>query len=262
MPNQFRNVSSNPDPVYLDDLSVTALAAAITTPASAAAAMQVQGNVAHDAVDSGNPVSIGGYASSSAPAAVSANGDRVKGWFGTNGQMVVALTSSTGGAIVDVGGLGDADAGGGSAAVRGFNLLYNGATWDRARGDLAGAVNQPHALTGSRWTYSSGATGILSNTTTAVTVKAAAGASLRNYITGIQISTTAFGATVPIVIRDGAGGTVLWAGNVPTAGWLTPVTITFPVPLKGTANTLVEVATPTANTTGTAWVNLQGYTAA
>lgn len=56
---------------------------------TAASADQVQGNVAHDAVDSGNPVKIGGVASDAAPTAV-AVGDRANGWFGLNGQQIVA----------------------------------------------------------------------------------------------------------------------------------------------------------------------------
>jgi uncharacterized protein (UPF0333 family) len=110
------------------------------------------------------------------------------------------------------------------------------------------------------WRYANGATGILSNTTTAVTIKTAAGAGVRNYVTGCQINTTAFGAAAVLVIRDGAGGTVIWANTVPTAGWLTPVNLIFDTPLRGTANTLLEVATATANTSGTAFVNCQGYT--
>lgn len=116
-------------------------------------------------------------------------------------------------------------------------------------------------LSASFWSYSNGATGILSNTTTAVTIKTAAGAGLRNYVSSCQVNTTAFGAAVPLAIRDGAGGTVKWAVNVPTAGILTPVNLGFFTPLQGTANTLLEVVTTTANTTGTVWISCQGYTA-
>lgn len=122
-------------------------------------------------------------------------------------------------------------------------------------------VVRPYETEANSWQYASGTTGILSNTTTAVTFKASAGAGLRNYITACQIGTTAFGAAVPIAIRDGAGGTVLWAATVPTAGWLTPLNIQFPSPIRGTAATLLEIVTTTANTTGTAMVNCQGFVA-
>lgn len=139
----------------------------------------------------------------------------------------------------------------------GFGLVFNGTTWDRARGDTNGQAMQK-GLGG--WTYASGTIGILSNTTTAVTVKTAAGASVRNFIDSIQITTTAFTASVPIAIRDGAGGSVIWSAVVPTTGWLQPVTIVFETPLRSTANTLLEIVTTTANTAGTAMVNIQGHT--
>jgi hypothetical protein len=56
----------------------------------------IQGDTAHDGVDAGNPVKIGGFASAVAPSAVSANGDRVNAWFGRNGNMIVGLGDSNG----------------------------------------------------------------------------------------------------------------------------------------------------------------------
>lgn len=118
-----------------------------------------------------------------------------------------------------------------------------------------------HGEDGRDWSYVPDAAGIV-NTTTAVTIKAAAGADLRNYITGVQVSTnSALGAATVLAIRDGAAGTVLWRLAIPTtinpAGW----TATFDPPLRGTANTLLEVVTLTASTTGGVWVNAQGYAA-
>jgi hypothetical protein len=46
--------------------------------------------VAHDAADAGNPLKIGGYASSTVPTAVSASADRVNAWYTLNGAAVVA----------------------------------------------------------------------------------------------------------------------------------------------------------------------------
>lgn len=48
---------------------------------------QVGGEVAHDGVDAGNPVKIGGKAASSVPTAVSA-ADRVDAYFDTKGRQV------------------------------------------------------------------------------------------------------------------------------------------------------------------------------
>lgn len=114
------------------------------------------------------------------------------------------------------------------------------------------------------WSYASPNGGILSNTTTAVTIKAAAtaagGIAQRNYITSFQIFASAQGAASEFVIRDGAAGTVVFRMPVTTAGLPSGFTITFDTPLRSTAGTLLEVATVTANTSGTFAVNAQGYT--
>jgi hypothetical protein len=57
-----------------------------TTGGTGSSAPQVQGNAAHDAVDSGNPVKIGGKASTSLPTAVS-NLDRVDAYFNEYGEQ-------------------------------------------------------------------------------------------------------------------------------------------------------------------------------
>lgn len=50
----------------------------------------VGGGIAHDGIDSGNPVKIGGFASQVERTAVADN-DRVDAWFDTKGRQVVAL---------------------------------------------------------------------------------------------------------------------------------------------------------------------------
>lgn len=228
--------------------------------ASGASSDQVQGNIAHDAVDAGNPLGIGGNAVTSQGVAVAA-GDRVRATFTPKGALHVSMGTPV-----------NAGLSGGSLAAfpEGDDSFYpvavvisawDGAAMQTVRGDTNGIAVAP-GLSSTFWTYSNGASGILSNTTAAVTIKTAAGASVRNYIDSITINTTAFGASVPIAIRDGAGGTVLWSANVPTAGFLQPVNICFAVPLRSTANTLIEVVTTTANTTGTVWFSAQGHTGA
>lgn len=115
----------------------------------------------------------------------------------------------------------------------------------------------PH-LTENNWSYAA-ATGGISNTTTAVTVKAAAGASVRNYVASMQLSSDALGAATELCIRDGAGGTVLWRGKLSTAAFA-PSFMEFDPPLQGTANTLLEIVTLTATITGGVFANLQGFT--
>ena len=99
-------------------------------------AVQAAGDVAHDAADSGSPVKIGGYAASSAPTAVSV-ADRVNGWFGLNGQQVVAAgisnTNHTG-----ANALGMIDT---SGTPRPLAVgMYNGSNYDSLRGTAAGGL--------------------------------------------------------------------------------------------------------------------------
>jgi len=127
--------------------------------------------------------------------------------------------------------------------------------------DAAGLLVQQFALSGSRWNYAA-ASGGITNTTTAVTIAAAAGSGVRNYLTGMQIFADTLGTATEIAIRDGAGGTVLWRGKINTGGSFVGAEIKFTCPLKGTANTLMEFVTLTASGTGSVFVNAQGYTAA
>lgn len=125
---------------------------------------------------------------------------------------------------------------------------------------LIGAlVNKPFSIPESDWSAVAAASGIL-NTTVATTLKTAAGAGIRNYITSIQIMSEALGAATELVIRDGAAGPVLWRTKIPASG-LPTTNIDFPSPLKSTANTLLEVATLTASVTGAVYFNAQGYVA-
>lgn len=111
--------------------------------------------------------------------------------------------------------------------------------------------------TGSDWSYAAAASGIL-NTTTAVTIKAAASGQ-RNYVNSAQIQSEALGTATELAIRDGAGGTVLWRIKIGTGGLTNANTFNFDPPLVGTAGTLLEVVTLTASTTGAVYFNAQGY---
>lgn len=62
---------------------------------SAVESRAVGGGTPHDSVDSGNPVKIGGRASTAAPAAV-ADADRVNAWLTPNGAQVAALVDESG----------------------------------------------------------------------------------------------------------------------------------------------------------------------
>ena len=106
------------------------------------------------------------------------------------------------------------------------------------------------------WNYAAATSGIAS-TTTAVTIKAAAGAGLRNYITDIQVSHATLGAATELAIRDGAGGTVLWRMTLGTVA-NENISVRLSTPIFSSANTLLEVVTLTS-VTGGVYVNAQGF---
>jgi len=219
------------------------------------------GNAASAATDSGNPVKVGAKYNSTLPTFT--DGQRGDIQIGSRGSINVQLKVADGsGSISST----STPADGASNSTTALNtstyqMGFNGTTWDRMRGDISGLLVQHFALTGSRWSYAA-ASGGIANTTTAVTIAAAAGAGLRNYLTGLQIFSDTLGTATEIAIRDGASGTVLWRGKIGTGGAFVGAEIKFTCPLKGTANTLMEFVTLTASGTGSVYVNAQGYTAA
>lgn len=122
-------------------------------------------------------------------------------------------------------------------------------------------INKPFAHESNDWSYAAAASGIV-NTTTAVAFKAAAGSGLKNYITSIQIHAEALTNATELVIRKGAGGTVLWRTKIATSGLLAGRDIVFTNPLRSDANQLLEVCTLTASGAGAVYFNAQGYVAA
>lgn len=117
-------------------------------------------------------------------------------------------------------------------------------------------IDKPFATAELDWVFVGAAGGIV-NTATAVTVQAAKGASIRNYVTGLQVAHDTLGAVTELAIRDGAAGTVLWRGKLQTTA-NEGFNVQFLTPLKGSAATLLEIVTLTA-VTGGVYVNLQGY---
>lgn len=222
---------------YFRILAGTSLTASISFSAnpdpSTAVVVTPTGGAVFSASQSGSwtVTSNGGQASG---ASLSGNPTRIGAAFNTTQPTV------TTGQAVDV-----------QASNRGSLYVTNG-----VEGAL---INKPYAVATSDWNYAA-ASGGISNTTTAVTIAPAAGGVLRNYVTAIQLSTTALGVSTELVIRDGAGGTVLWRGTLSTTA-ANPSAFTLPSPIKGSANTLMEVVTLTASVTGSVYFNAQGYTA-
>mgnify|MGYP005810479411 CR=1 FL=1 len=127
-------------------------------------------------------------------------------------------------------------------------------------GTLAGQITTwPWAIPENSWSYVAASGGIV-NTTTAVTIKAAAAAGIRNYLTKLVVATETLGTATEIAIRDGAAGPVLFRTKLHTTA-LPTVEIDFDPPLRGTAATLLEIVTLTATTTGGVFVNARGFVA-
>jgi hypothetical protein len=108
------------------------------------------------------------------------------------------------------------------------------------------------------WNYAAPAGGLVS--TTAVTVKAAAGAGIRNYVKSIQVINSHATISTELMLLDGAAGTVLHRGWAQAAGG--GYACVFDPPLRGTANTLLEIDEVTATAATGVLVNIQGYVAA
>lgn len=144
----------------------------------------------------------------------------------------------------------------GSLYVTGLDI--NGTIWDLlTEPTVRAAIDK--MLPASPWYYVAPASGY-TNTTTAVTIKTA-DATLRHYVSSIQISSEALTAGGEYGIRDGAAGAFLWRTKIGTAGLLGGREINFNPPLRGTAATLLEFVGLTASIAGAVYFNAQGFSA-
>ena len=147
---------------------------------------------------------------------------------------------------------------GGRALTADYTAVAAGDTADFITTLTGKQVVYPWANPNQNWSYAAPAGGLV--TTTAVTVKAAAGAGIRNYITDIQVVNSHATTSTELTINDGAAGTVLWRGWLQAAGG--GYSIHFNTPLRGTANTLLEIDEITATGTAGVLFDCQGFTAA
>jgi hypothetical protein len=97
------------------------------------------GNAASAAADSGNPLKIGGVFNTTLPTVTT--GQRVDAQFTARGEQLTAL--SFGGTSI-IGAATNSDAVAATSTANslrsaGYNFVFNGTTWDRARGDTTGA---------------------------------------------------------------------------------------------------------------------------
>ena len=113
-------------------------------------------------------------------------------------------------------------------------------------------VIKPYGSAENDWQYATPIASPITNTT-AVAMKAAGAASIRNYVTSVQYQNTSATASI-VTIQDGV--TVIWTGYAP-ASMAVPAVVTFNTPLRGTAATAMNFV---VNTTATnTFVSAQGY---
>jgi hypothetical protein len=147
----------------------------------------------------------------------------------------------------------------GRARTNSYSGVANDDTADLMTTPNGTLIVRPYSIPEEMWSYAAAASGIV-NTTTAVTFKAAV-AGVRTYVTWVDIMSEALTNATELAIRDGAGGTVLWRTKIGTGGLTGGRHIHFPSPLRGTANTLMEVVTLTASGAGAVYFNAGGYIA-
>jgi hypothetical protein len=216
-----------------------------TTPGTTNAVVATGSEASGVAVTS-KPIGMGGKASSTLPTPVAAN-QRIDTWHGLGGSIVVcaaartALTDAFNNSTIGTWAMPD---GINTGPMANANTYFNNTSWDKMRGDVNGAVNQPFAMASSRWVYATPTGGIV-NTTTPVTIISAAGVGVRNYLTALQIDFDALVTATEFVVQDDTAGAILFRAKLPS-GAAGSRTYSFPVPLKGTANKIMQVVTLTA----------------
>lgn len=95
------------------------------------------GDLASGAVDSGNPVKIGGIGSSLLPGPVD-SGDRVNAWMTLNGAMMCGVLNGNG---ADGSSIAFFPTANGSSVAQGGIYGFNGTSWDRLRSDIANGLD-------------------------------------------------------------------------------------------------------------------------
>lgn len=185
------------------------------------------GNVANNAVDSGNPVKIGGVAgdNNNIPTAVTM-GDRVNLFLGPNGQVLIGGMSQDGSdgfpntALAYMSRSSD----GNIAMLPNANNVFNGSGWDRQRGDTNGtySVPAPSAVA---------ATGVAVSATTAAAGSLVGKASAGN-LYGYNVTTGASAGYIMVFNATSApaDGAVTPSRCIPIAA-NTGIEVRFPMPI-------------------------------
>ena len=224
----------------------------VSNTTTGASAQEVQGSFADGAASTAKPVTIGGID----------NSGNAQNWqFATNGVPVLATNFSAGDASAANlnGAIWTSNSTGADSGLVVLGKVFNGATYDRMRGDTKGLE-----VHGTR----SGISAHISSTATTLTAVGgsfvAPGASLSIYITDISFSSSAAAGTAADsypTLKYGTGGTcgtgttITWGALVTANG---NVTVNLSAPIKIPANNEVCWIMSTA---GTKVININGFIA-
>lgn len=195
----------------------------------------VQGNVAHDAVDSGNPVKIGGKASTAKPSAVS-NADRVNAYFDEYGRLHTV------------------DEGGSSTLLANYESPYDGSATYTSNVTIT-CAGFPFTVDSTicRISYiaykpSAGSWTVLVNGTNGVSMTSSS-----NVI-------TVSGAGTPFASGDSYRVGIAYQTKGYTAGTASNrMQEIDPISEKHVEETLIAVTNQTTNTTAYAYMDMDGY---
>lgn len=146
----------------------------------------------------------------------------------------------------------------GRALTADYTAVSTGDTADLITSILGKQIILLGSIPDNTWSYAAAAGGLV--TTGGVTVKASAGAGVRNYIKSIQVINSHATISSEVVVRDGASGTVIHRGWAQAAGG--GYACAFDPPLRGSTATLVEIAEITGTSTTGILVSMQGYAGA
>lgn len=142
---------------------------------------------------------------------------------------------------------------GARAVTTNYTAVSSGDAADLVSTLVGALITKPYSIPENDWTYAAASGGIVN--TTDVAIKAAAGAGIRNYLTGMDIRNSHASVATEVVIKDGS--TVIWRGQFNANSGMTNVV--FETPLKSTANTALNAACIT--TGASVYVNARGYVA-
>lgn len=136
-------------------------------------------------------------------------------------------------------------------------------SWVPATGNAVGAIGGGGGASAesaiNSWTYAAASGGITD--TSDVTLAAAPGAGMVNYLTDLQLANSDASVGTEVVIKSGS--TVLWrtfmpAGRPAALTGIPPISFHFSRPLRAETNTALTAAAVT--TSAEVYINAQGFT--